>query len=130
MDKETSREYEKVKDLISEQEFLESIDVLWEKHSRPSFIKKIDCARMVVGQLIIDEPIYKKKEDEKEYYKLEDDEYFPDEREVHDLIFEQIDEEQDEHLDDLIDEGLIESRDEASYERKYEDLSDEYYYEE
>lgn len=61
MDKETSREYEKVKDLISEQEFLESIDVLWEKHSRPSFIKKIDCARMVVGQLIIDEPIYKKK---------------------------------------------------------------------
>lgn len=41
---------------------------------------------LAVGHIIAGKPIYKKKEDEKEYYKFGDDEYFLDEREVHDLI--------------------------------------------
>lgn len=36
--------------------------------------------------------------EEEEYYEYEEeDDYYPEDREVHDLIFEQIDEEQDEH---------------------------------
>ena len=59
MDQEILQEYEKVKDQVSEDEFLEKMESLKKDYEDVSFVKDIDVARMVVGTFIdeTNEPI-------------------------------------------------------------------------
>ncbi|MDD2644139.1 MAG: OB-fold nucleic acid binding domain-containing protein [Methanobacteriaceae archaeon] len=52
MDQEILDEYEKVKDQVSEKEFLEKMESLKKDYENVSFVKDIDVARMVVGTFI------------------------------------------------------------------------------
>src|SRR5574344_877868 len=63
MDQEILDEYEKVKDQVSEKEFLEKMESLKKDYENVSFVKDIDVARMVVGTFIdeTNDPIYDEK---------------------------------------------------------------------
>ncbi|MCK9151104.1 OB-fold nucleic acid binding domain-containing protein [Methanobacterium alcaliphilum] len=64
MNEEIMQEYQKVKDKISEEEFLEKMNEMKKDYEDVSFMNDIDIARMIVGQHVTEKntPLSQKKE--------------------------------------------------------------------
>jgi replication factor A1 len=64
MNDEIMQEYEKIKDKISEEEFLKKMDEMKKDYEDVSFMNDIDIARMIVGQFVTEknDPLSQKKE--------------------------------------------------------------------
>ncbi len=64
MNEEIMQEYQKIKDKISEEEFLEKMNEMKKDYEDVSFMNDIDIARMIVGQFVTEKntPLSQKKE--------------------------------------------------------------------
>jgi replication factor A1 len=70
MDNEIIEEYEKIKDKISEEEFLEKMDEKKKDYGDASFMSEIDMARLVVGEYITEKNEHRSESEEHQMDKI------------------------------------------------------------